>query len=45
MYTLVITNSKGEEIHRKVVPAKQIDEANFTKVHIVKALLNVMSKS
>jgi len=40
----VITGPDGEEIHRREVPVEAIDTANFTKVHKVKALLNVMSK-
>jgi len=43
-YTMVITDPDGKEMIRKFAPAKIIDQANFTKVHKVKALLNIFSK-
>ena len=43
-YRVLIKDPKGEIIHDRKIPADQIDKSNFTKVHKLKAVLNILSK-
>lgn len=43
-YRVIIKDPKGEVIHDKKISADQIDKSNFTKVHKLKAVLNILSK-
>ena len=45
IYKVVIKDPKGEVIHDKEIPADQIDKSNFTKIHKLKAVLNILSNA
>ena len=43
-YKITIEDPKGEIIYNKSIPASHIDKTNFTKIHKLKAILNLLSK-
>jgi hypothetical protein len=43
-YKITIEDPKGEIIYNKSIPTSYIDKTNFTRIHKLKAILNILSK-